>query len=490
MSEQLRALYLNQGDQAKLVTSLPDIRFTAESLGESNFSGEKGGDYNNDEISRFIGHLSWKLLSGLNWELRLVLWFIFAIISAALNSKATYTFSPDEWGEGARLSIAFVGSFALVFFADLAIATEIKTSLQKRDADLEKSNLEKLLDESQKEIVKSALVGGEWNAFKRIQGNHLQNSSARRLISCSFLGFYLVMELGSSVARDTFLGQDLGWMVIAAPLLGALLNVMTGCFNGITITYPRSRHAIADRYQERFSQINEKDRLAYNIALMNRLTDIFLRHPDISPTEMSRQKNLLESRDQFDHICTEYQSELKQAGDVHKQAMKDLRAEMHQSISSQSETRSAMNVYEQEYADEVIRMIGRCQDELKKLHQNMEALDLPTGEVDMFNTELEQKKVFHSSEMKRFHQQEAKQRLSERFNEIQESYDSEFRRKRDTHNQSIREIKEEMRQSSTSQPDIQLEMSQRKQEHIEDLVELGSRCKINLQKLVKGVSRG
>ena len=461
----LNALNLNAEDQARLITFLPEIRQTAENQGSFEFSGDRAIDYTNLDIGQVSGTISKEILKSFNMKLRYVVWIIFALLSSILNCSVTYAMASDQWGESSRLGIAAFASLGFVLFADFLIARLVKASRQSYDARLERKKLDEREEEEKKDNLnkplKRAFMDGKRYAFQEVQASHLTQRKIESYCIYVYLVAYIASELGTAIHRSlNIVGQDFTWGVIAAPLLGALLNVMTAWLRGTEIAYPTSRYALGTSYFATHSSIGVS--LVDEIWLMNQLTETFLRKLVSSAEEMTQAKNFILSNKELKMCIDTYQSQAVQLDNAHTELIQELnRSSIHH-----SQVRSEINKLNQVHAEKSLILSKQTLDLLQSIKEEAESKGTSTERIDAFYEKLESKIGEYTRKRDNFEHDQTTLVLGEQFEEIQQQYRTEFAQQKKIWQQDSDDI----RQSSLPQSTMRFELNQRESRYVNEQI--------------------
>ncbi len=307
----LKALSLNQQQQEQLANLLPEIIKISEELGKLNYCEKQADKYKESDFdsSKVVNSEVVNIIKKIpNKQLRIYVWLATCFIAAALNMQAAEEIIPSNLEplgpsliDLSIVAALFVSVF-FIFFIDRLIASLLNVNLRQGDINSERNNIDKEREDN-KGILSQYKIYGAEQAFEIIQaknfqdkryfdsdkflsGSKLSKSIAKvsnliiPIVSTTIILVYFSGQfvLASQQAVERALSED--WTVFAIPVFGALLNFMTGWFNGIAILYPEKRNELSQEYKKQY-QKDYQDSFDFNIDEMNYFTDIFLSNPYI-----------------------------------------------------------------------------------------------------------------------------------------------------------------------------------------------------------------
>ena len=307
--ERLIALNLSEQDQSKLCRLIPEIFKIAEDYGEFTFSFDRKDIYTgaeerqkSSESSKKSRKIKFGFTGNISKKIIIFIWFIASSIAAVLNIKSAEAAIPDIY-EKVEGPLAFIISIVIIFIVDFIIASQITFLYSKRDAEREESffigykgkgrNLSSGLISNQKKE-------GEIKALRKAQERYLsklyetENSEKSKKIPLDIkielwlLSAYFSIEFIASI-YSVYQYGILNLFAISAPLLAALINVMSGYFRGRALAYPSERKKISGKYEDIYSKLAESN-IEDDVYLMNYLTNEYRKNTEVTSEEIENLK--------------------------------------------------------------------------------------------------------------------------------------------------------------------------------------------------------
>jgi hypothetical protein len=469
MTTKLQALKLESEKQRQLAELLPDVKSIAETIGEFEFCLNKSKEYMDEEDHGGIQQAPWKLLSQFKWEIRTGLWFCCSLVAAALNTNAARSVTSESIGDMGQWTLAFLISITLVFFVDTFIAKEIKANLARRDACEEKSAVNQMVKNGWG-VIEEFRWDGTRQGFNNIQSVDLPKNKISTVVLYIFLALYFTLEFSVAIGKDIRYGNELDMFSAVAPMIGVLLNAMTGYFKGVAIQYPKNRHLLANKYRDKYYSIEKEKDLEREISLINYLTDLFVQNPQLSQAELIRQKHHLQYTRKLKGIQDIYEPKIANFKKAHKQETRTLREEMRQSPSDRTALQLAISESKNEHIDNMIDVLQAFQASLKGLQQQMSAVNLPTDTVEAQISDLAQKESSFQSEQQYMTQKEDKLRFADELKEIRDGFEFDRTQQTEKYQEEIKELKQAIRSSRDNKEAVRLDINYCEENHLGECI--------------------
>lgn len=399
LSKRLDALILPQADQAQMATLLPEIRDVAVDLGEFTFCFEKAQKYKKNESDE-PGKKTFKFLYKLKLSARYGMWAILAMMAAALNTKAVETVVPSEWPKNVGLSVAFVASIGIVYVVDLLIASNIKFSLGRNDAESERqillhyqgarsgndnNNANSMVPQAANltpGAILDAQIYGEKRALEYGQGKYFKKNSIFSFASLFFLALYFSVEFSAALYENIYTGgidansSMIDFISVAAPpLLGALFNVMTGILNGYSIAYPKGRQEVSSEYVQKYFTV-DRNTLERQLQVMNFMTNIFLNNPSITSDEFRRIRDLKGFSNRFQSAYNEHESVVESLRKQRNEQLRNIRKQLVETSEAHAQDilKYSQEETEEKYFTEAKKITRHCKAKILEIKQELEGL--------------------------------------------------------------------------------------------------------------------
>jgi hypothetical protein len=471
MFVKLEVLKLQPETQQRMVDVIPGIESVATILGELEFCLDKSEEYQDIESESNSKPRVSNRLSSLKHSANKSLWLCTSLVASALNTRATYSISPEGLGEATRLTLAILASAVFVFIADVLIARELSTRLTRRDALHERGFVIEHQNKKQG-VIRQCFYEGVENGFRSVQGTHTQKNTISSMLTLGFLAFYFFIEFFSSLSQEVMMGDGVSWISFAAPSLGMLLNFGTGYFRGVTIEYPNARQDIARKYKKRGHSIDQEGQLEQKVALINHVAALHVADPNLSAKDLEQQKFERKFADAWREICKTHDAELSELKKTRRTEEKVLRQEMRKSPDERLDLQAEIDTQKQDFIQSMIDTLQHYRGSLEVLQQEMQACKYPLSVdgLEALIDSLIDREDDLIVQRKKLTEQQQKQTFSAKLKDLCNQFEADSTEAKERHRGKIKAMKQAVRAGTNSREESQLEMNQCEKEYLEDSI--------------------